>query len=100
MNSIIEVAKFEPEPTFENDINEIKDNHLKITASAAMILSVITSFEDNFKELSMKSKIKVAKLEPETTFEKTINEIKDNHLKSIASTAMNISAITLFDNNF
>ena len=29
----------------------------------------------------------------------TINEIKDNHLKIIASYSMNLSAINLFDNN-
>ena len=28
MNSIFKVAKFEPEPTFANTINEIIDNHL------------------------------------------------------------------------
>ena len=34
------------------------------------------------------------KIEPEPTFEKSINEIKANHLKSIASIDMNVSAIT------
>ena len=29
-----------------------------------------------------------------------MNEIKDNHVKSIASATMNLSAITLFDENF
>ena len=40
-NSRIEVAKFEPEPTFENTINNIKANHLKSITSIAMNLSVI-----------------------------------------------------------
>ena len=31
MNSKIEVAKFEPEPTSENIINEIKTNNLKVS---------------------------------------------------------------------
>ena len=81
MNSIIKLAKLEPGPTFEKNINEIKDNHLKIIASATMNLSAITLFDDNFKHLSMDRSIEVEKLEPESTFEKTINEIKYNHLK-------------------
>ena len=47
----------------------------------------------------MNSKIEVEKFEPGKTFEKTINDIKDNNFKIIASYAMTISAITLFDNN-
>ena len=43
---------------------------------------------------------KVEKIEPGTTFERTINEIKYNHLKSISSATMNISAITFFEKNF
>ena len=39
MNSIIEAAKFEPEPTFENTSNEIKSDHLKSTTSFDMNLS-------------------------------------------------------------
>ena len=42
MNSIIEEEKFEPEPTFEKTINEVKDNHLKSITSIAMNLSSIT----------------------------------------------------------
>ena len=64
-----------------------------------MTLSAIISFKENFKQLSMNSKIEVEKFEPGKTFEKTINDIKDNHFKIIASYAMTISAITLFDNN-
>ena len=75
-------------------MNEFKDNHLKIIASSAMNLSAITLFNDNFKQLSMKITIEVAKFEPGPTPEKTINEIKSNHLKIIASAAMNVSAIT------
>ena len=62
-------------------MNDIKDNHIKSIASAVMSLSTITSFEEIFKQLSMNSRIKVAKFEPGTTFEKTINEIKDNNIK-------------------
>ena len=65
-----------------------------------MNLSAITSFDDNFKQLNMNIIIEEAKLEPESTFENTINKVRDNHLKIIASAAMNISAITLFDENF
>ena len=42
MNSRIEVEKFEPEPTFENTINEIKDDHLKSITSIDMNVSAIT----------------------------------------------------------
>ena len=54
MNSIIEEAKFEPEPISENTINEIKDDHMKIITSVAMNLSAITlnkpsSFSENIK---------------------------------------------------
>ena len=47
----------------------------------------------------MNISIEIEKIEPEPTFENTNNEIKDNHLKSIASAAMNSSANTLFDEN-
>ena len=43
MNSRNEVANFEPEPKFENTINEIKANHLKIIASIDMNVSAINS---------------------------------------------------------
>ena len=43
MNSIIEVAKFKPEPTFEKTNNEIKYNHLKHITSIDMNVSSITS---------------------------------------------------------
>ena len=68
MNSRIEVKIFEPEPTFEKTINDIKDNHLESIASTAMNLSAITPFENNFKQLSMNNIIEVAKFEPEPTF--------------------------------
>ena len=45
----------------------------------------------------MKNRFGVEKIEPEPTFEKTINEIKYIHLKSIASAAIHLSAITSFD---
>ena len=99
MNSRIELTKLKPEPTFEKTILEIKYNHLNSITSTTMNLSDIPLFGDNFKHLSINSSIKVAKLKPEPTFEKTINEIKYNHMKSITSTATNLSAITLFDDN-
>ena len=86
----IEVATFEPEPTFQKTINEIKYNHLKTIACAVMNLSAITSLENKFKHLSMNIIIEVAKFEPEPTFENTINDIKDNNLKSITSIDINV----------
>ena len=59
-----------------------------------MNISYITSFDDNFKQLSMNNIIEAEKFEPEPTFENTINEIKFNHLKVITSIDMNVSAIT------
>ena len=73
MNSRIEVAKFEHGPTFEKNINEIKDYHLKIITSTTMNLSAITLFDDHFKHTSMNSSIEVEKLKPEPTFAKNTN---------------------------
>ena len=95
MNSSIEVAKFEPVPTFKSSINEIKDDHFKSIASTAMDLSAITLFGGNIEQLSINSRIELAKFEPEPTFENTINYIKANHLKSIISIEINVSYITL-----
>ena len=61
-----------------------------------MNISAISLFDENFKLLCMNSRIEVVKFKPEPTFENTTNEIKDNHLKNIASATMNISAITFF----
>ena len=47
----------------------------------------------------MSSSIELAKFKPGTTFEKTIIEIRDNSMKSIASASMNLSALTFFDEN-
>ena len=47
----------------------------------------------------MNSIIEVQKFEPETTFEKIINDIKYNNPKRIASPNMNLSAINCFDDN-
>ena len=49
-------------------INEIKDNHQNIIASATMNISAITLFEDNFKQLSMNNRTEAEKIEPEPTF--------------------------------
>ena len=51
MNNSFETEKFEPKQIFENTINEIKDNHLKIITSAATNPSAITSFDENFDPL-------------------------------------------------
>ena len=94
VNSIIEAAKFEPWPTFENNINEIKDNHLEIIASAVMNVSGITLFDGNLEQLSMNIRIEAEKFEPEPTFGNNINEIKYNPLKGITIIDMNLSSIT------
>ena len=76
-------------------------NEIPVKIPSQLHISKITkSFDENFKQLSMNRRIEVAKFEPGPTFEKTINEIKDNHLKSIASTIMNISYITFFEDIF
>ena len=56
--------------------------------------SAITSFDENFDLLCINSSFEVEKLELEPTFENAINDIKANHLKSITSIDMNVSAIT------
>ena len=71
-------------------INEIK---FKLP-SQLLITRITTSFDKNFDLLSVNNIFEAAKFEPEQTFENTINKIKDNHLKRIASTAKNLSDIT------
>ena len=68
--------------------------------SQFLITKITTSFEKNFDPLSMEKNFEAGKIEPEPTFENTINKIKHIHLKSITSTAMNSSAITSFDDIF
>ena len=59
-----------------------------------MNLSAITLFDENIEKLVMNSRIEVEKIEPEPTFEKTVNDIKDDNLKIITSIEINVSAIT------
>ena len=62
---------------------------ISVNLPSQLIISKITTFFDKFfDQLSMNSRIEVEKFEPGPTFEKTIdnikddiNEIKDNHLK-------------------
>ena len=68
MNSRVEVAKFEPKPTFKNTINEIKYNYMKSITSDSINVSAIPQFDDNSEQLSMNSRVEVAKFEPELTF--------------------------------
>ena len=62
--------------------------------------SDITSFDKKFDPPSMNNSIESATFEPEPTFEKTINDIKDNNLKVISSAATNSSAITSIEETF
>ena len=94
INNIFEAAKFEPEPKFENAINDIKDNNLKSIASAATNPSAIKYFDENFDPLCINNSFESEKIEPEPRFENTFNEIKANSFKSITSLDMNLSAIT------
>ena len=90
MNSSSEAATSKPEPSFENTINYIKDNNLKIIPSATTNPSDITSIEDYFDQLCINNKFESEKFEQEPTFEKNINDIKANHLKSITSIDMDV----------
>ena len=74
-----EVEKFEPEPTFENTINEIKSNNLKIIDCATMNISSTTLFDYDLETLSMNNSFEEAKFEPKTTLQNTINYIKYDH---------------------
>ena len=58
------------------------------------IYKILASFDKNFYQLSMNSIIDAAKFESEPRFENNLNKIKDNHLKSITSIAMNLIDIT------
>ena len=66
--------------------------------SQFLIIKLTASFDKNFDQLSMNNSSEAAKFEPEPTFENIIIEIKDNHLRSIASAAKNPSAIIFYDN--
>ena len=94
MYNSFEAEKFELGPTFVKTLNETKDNHLKSIASSATNQSSMTSFDANFYPLFINNSFEAAKFELEPTFRKTINEIKADHLKGIASIEMNVSAIT------
>ena len=76
-------------------------NEISVMFISQFLISKITISCDNFFDpLSINSIIEAEKFEPGTKFEKYFNEIKDNHLRSIASSAMNISDITSFPKNF
>ena len=77
----------------------MKDDPLKSIPSAAINISAIISFDKNIDLISMNNSFEAEKSGPEPTFENTINDIKDYHLKTIASAAMNPSAINLIDGN-
>ena len=55
MNRRIEVARFEPEPTFENTIYEIKENRLKSITYIDMNSSSITSNKTTSSSEHLKS---------------------------------------------
>ena len=72
-------------------------NEISVKLSLQLFISKITtSFDDNFDPLSINIRIEAAKFKPGPTFKSTSNEIKDDHLKIIASTDMNLSCITVF----
>ena len=67
MNNSFGAKKIEPETTCENNINEIKDNHLKSIPSAATNPLAITYFEESFDPICINNSFKAAKFEPEQT---------------------------------
>ena len=68
---------------------------MKSIPSAAMNLSAITSFDENFYPLSINNSYEAEKFETEPTFENTLNNIIADNLKNITYIDMNVSAITL-----
>ena len=58
-----------------------------------MNLSITTSFDKNSNQVVIKNSFEAETFEPELTFENTLNEIKYDHFKSIASSYMNLSSI-------
>ena len=58
--------------------------------SKFLIYKITTSFDEKNYPLSMNRIIEVAKFKNGPTFEKTIIDIKDNHMNSIASSTMNL----------
>ena len=57
MNIRIKVEKFEPEPTFEKTINEIKTNYLKNITSIDMNVSAITLDKPSFSSENIISEL-------------------------------------------
>ena len=57
------------------------------------IFKITASFEDQLEQISMNSRTEAEKFEPETTFEKNIDDIKSGHMKIITSFDMNLLAI-------
>ena len=92
MRNSSEAIKFKPEPTFENIINDKKENNLKSIASAIMNPPAITSYEESFYLMFMNNSFKAEIFKTEPIFENTLNEIKSDHLKNITSVEMNVSA--------
>ena len=83
-----------------SEVTEVINEILVKLPSQFLIPKITASFDNNFDQLSMNNRFKATKFEPDPIFENTINEIKDNHLKSIASSDTNVSAITSFDGKF
>ena len=59
-----------------------------------MNISSITYFDEKIDTICINNSFEAEKSEPEPIFENTINEIKSNHLESVTSIGMNVSAIT------
>ena len=86
-------------PRLSEATKAINDISVKLP-SKFLITKITKSFDKNFYQLSTKNSFESSKFKPDPTFEKTINEIKNSHIKSIASTATNPSSTTYFDKNF
>ena len=74
-------------------------NGTSVNISSQLILQekhlskITASFDNNFEQIIVNRRIKATKIEPKTTLEKNLDEIKADHVKIITSLDKNISDI-------
>ena len=75
----------------------LNDTQVKLSSEFIVqeknISKITASFDNNFEQIIVNRRIKATKIEPKTTLEKNLDEIKADHVKIITSLDKNISDI-------
>ena len=72
-------------------------NEISVNLPSKFLISTITKSSDkNLDQLSINNSFEAETFKLDPKFEKTIDKIKDNYLKSVSSNTTNPSAITSF----